>query len=261
MNTLKRFRLHCNFHDRSFVKKLGARWDANAKTWWVTDAVYKAHEQQLQPWKPEPWDGKPFKKIIKASAWKCPTPIFYQVIETPRSHRYDRQGECQIMGSSAELLFSRVAVGNGWTCTKTGTDADMHKHQDFILSKESSFTVDVKAMKRISRSDAQANEEWVWLELHGVREHDAGWLMGTHGADWIAFEQKTSFLIFDRRKLASWITTQYDPTAPAVTRAKDAKYRKYERRKQHKQRGFDVIMLASIKHMLMTDAFIAKWQK
>jgi hypothetical protein len=89
------------------------------------------------------------------------------------------------------------------------------------------YKVDVKSMKRLSRYDAKAQDEWVWIELHGVRANDAGWLYGGK-ADLIAFEKQHSFIIVMRTRLASLIPELVNMNT-LVRSPREAKYQVYNR--------------------------------
>ena len=57
----------------------------------------------------------------------------------------------------------------GWTVTVASSQED-DEHWDFLLKKDDKNTkVDVKAMKRINRNDANLQDEYTWIEIHGVR--------------------------------------------------------------------------------------------
>ena len=265
--TSVKYKLQCPYSDKDYVKRLGARWDPSAKTWWVTDTIYDSFKTQLHRWNPTVWDGSSACGQTKfPNHWKPPKPVSSQIVDTDHTnhmpHRYDIGKKCFAMGTEAEASFHLVAKGNGWNCMKTNVYADMNEHQDFVLLKSGQqFTVDVKAGKKIKRQDANVSWEWIWLELHGVRQSDPGWLMSPHGADWIAFESKEAFLIFDRHLLSQWIRTKYNPEDPVVTSASEAKYRIYPRRKTIGQIGYDKLMLARVNDMLTCPAFVAKWRK
>ncbi|MDH7489481.1 MAG: hypothetical protein QHH80_08225 [Anaerolineae bacterium] len=65
-------------------------------------------------------------------------------------------------------------------------DEDINAHWDMVISYGvKTFKVDVKAMKRISRGDQAKQDAYHWVELHGVRANDEGWLFGGQ-ADLIA---------------------------------------------------------------------------
>jgi len=70
-------------------------------------------------------------------------------------------------------------------------------------------------------------DEWIWIELHGVREHDRGWLYDGK-ADLIAFEKKGAFVIVRRDDLTKLVEQLVDMNT-TVYLAKDARYKVYSR--------------------------------
>jgi len=82
-------------------------------------------------------------------------------------------------------------------------------------------------MKRIQRSDDNVQDEWTWVELHGVRPKDDGWLHGE--AKLIAFEIRDSFLIVKRLDLIDLVHryVNFDLTA---NYAREAQYKEYQRK-------------------------------
>ena len=143
-------------------------------------------------------------------------------------------------GKRAEHLFSRVAQTNGWHVTAAHRHNDINEHWDCRIEREQCderhgaerYRVDVKAMKRQSRSDAEPQDSWTWLELHGVRKNDQGWLYGGH-AELIAFETRNSFVLVERIALMDLVESLVDPRSERVHRAYEAKYRLYSRPNRH----------------------------
>lgn len=122
-------------------------------------------------------------------------------------------------GDMAEDLFKVCAEDLGYRVHLATQEEDLTKHIDFHLytklpgsEKMKHIAVDVKARKKIRRSDrgtafetsGGGEGELFWLELHGASQFSKGWLMEGH-ADCIAFETETSFVLFDRQKLADGI--------------------------------------------------------
>jgi len=142
-------------------------------------------------------------------------------------NQFDTQ-DCLERGERAETQFARIAISHGWKVTAAVGRQDIDEHWDVLIEKEGArYRVDVKAMKRIRRHDALTQDEWVWIELLGVREKDRGWLYGGK-ADWIAFERRQSFVIVPRAVLASLVLTLVDPQA-RVTLPELARYKVYQR--------------------------------
>lgn len=74
--------------------------------------------------------------------------------------------------------FAKYMAGK---ITFASKEEDMKEHWDFKVG----FKVDVKALKKVLRSDKEPNENFHWVELKNVRG-DIGWLYG--GADYFSFE-------------------------------------------------------------------------
>jgi len=86
--------------------------------------------------------------------------------------------------------------------------------------------VEVKSRKRISRSDDGLQSDLTWIEIHGVRPKDTGWLFGK--ADLIAFEKESSFIFVKRLDLLAVVNKKVNLVAK-VKSAKDALYKIYTR--------------------------------
>lgn len=132
------------------------------------------------------------------------------------------------MGQAAENLFARIAEARGFKAIEASLQNDINEHWDFLIEKGTrQFRIDVKAMKRMSRHDREVQDRWVWIELHGVRKYDAGWLYGGK-ADLIAFEKRRSFLLVKRLDLIALVEKIVDFTA-RVDSAREANYKIYSR--------------------------------
>jgi hypothetical protein len=144
-----------------------------------------------------------------------------------KRNRYDYKDSLEI-GDKAEMLFTKIAIQKGWKVIPAPSQSNINDHWDLLLEKgEKKFMIDVKAMKRLSRNDPQVQDEWLWIELHGVRIQDPGWLLAGK-ADLIAFEKKNSFLIVKRTDLIDLLPTLVD-YHKTVNRAGDAQYKIYSR--------------------------------
>ena len=86
--------------------------------------------------------------------------------------------------------------------------------------------IDVKARKRVSRSDSSVQDELVWLEFKNV-QGKVGWLYGE--ADWIAFERQDDFILVRRHDLATLAETLCRINERAAL-SRDALYKGYQRR-------------------------------
>lgn len=139
----------------------------------------------------------------------------------------DKQ-ESYIQGLKAEYNFIKTAKREGFKVGKAPNDKDINAHWDYLIKKgKLKLKVDVKAMKKINRYDEEVQDEWVWIELHGVRNSDFGWLYGGE-ADIIAFEMKDSFYLVEREALIELIDGIVDFKMEAF-HATDAQYKVYSR--------------------------------
>lgn len=144
-----------------------------------------------------------------------------------RRNQYDRKDSLEL-GETAESQFAELACQKGWQVTKALGRRDRDEHWDFLIKKENQrFKVDVKARKRISRHDSALQDHWLWIELHGVRKDDPGWLYGGQ-ADLIAFETKDAFVIVRRTDLIKLVEKLVDFNC-IVSRPKEAQYKVYRR--------------------------------
>lgn len=148
-----------------------------------------------------------------------------------RRNRLDKKDSLE-KGHEAENSFAEIAGKKGWEVIPAPRNSDIHEHWDFLLKKgEKEYKVDVKARKRIKRSNASVQDKWLWIELHGVREDEPGWLYGSK-ADLIAFETKNSFVIAPRTELIELVHKLVDFNSLA-SRPEDARYKIYSRSGRH----------------------------
>jgi len=132
------------------------------------------------------------------------------------------------MGNDAEKQFVSAAKSKGYEVSKSSRQQDMADHFDYILKnkKGKTRTFEVKALKRINRTDESPNHEWVWIEIKNVRG-EKGWIKGK--ADFITFEQEFSFLTVKREELLDLCRTLID-TKKSVGTANKAEYCLYSRK-------------------------------
>lgn len=109
-------------------------------------------------------------------------------------------------------LFSKAA--------ESTKEEDMHGHIDLKVFA----SVDVKAMKKISRDDKNTTEQFHWVEIKGVK--DAGWLYGGH-ADFITFETQDYWIVVDRMILQEFVKKKIQKKW--VTNPREALYKLYRR--------------------------------
>ncbi len=144
-----------------------------------------------------------------------------------RRNRYDR-GDSLERGDEAEDIFVQLAEMKGWKVTKASAHANIHQHWDFLIEKPAKkFRVDVKARKKIRRIDSRVQDTWFWVELHGVRNYDRGWLYDGK-ADLIAVEKIDTFVIVKHLDLIALVEQVVDPDS-MVSSAKAARYKVYSR--------------------------------
>ena len=145
-------------------------------------------------------------------------------------NKYDKKDSLEL-GQSAESSFAQSAIKHGWTIESASKKSNINEHFDYIMSKDGkSFRVEVKSRKRMGRGDLDVQDEYVWVEIHGVREDDQGWLYGN--ADLIAFDMTTAFRLVRRADLAALIGKLVDFNT-MVKEPKDALYKLYPRRGRH----------------------------
>ena len=145
-------------------------------------------------------------------------------------NRFDKKDSLEL-GQKAEQAFARLAMQRGWKVEPASEAANMDDHYDYVISKgDQTLKVEVKGKKRVSRSDTGTQDELIWVELHGVREKDPGWLFGK--ADLIAFELSDSFRIVKRVDLVKVINGLLDFNA-RVNKPEEALYKQYSRPGRH----------------------------
>ena len=103
---------------------------------------------------------------------------------------------------------------------------EQFSHVDYITDLGK---IDVKARKRINRSDDSAQDDLVWLEFKNV-QGKVGWLYGK--ADIIAFERCKDFVLVSRELLAE-LGEKLCDLEDLVDRGSDALYKGYTRRGRH----------------------------
>ena len=167
------------------------------------------------------------------------------------ANKYDKNGKCLKSGKIAEMLFQKVAINNGCTLSDAIKEQDINEHWDKIIIKNNKRSrVDVKARKKINRSDASAQDEWIWIELHGVRKYDGGWIFNGK-SEYIAFEMLKSFLIVPRLKIIDIINKHVKKEY--VENPHEAKYKIYRRRE------YDEMTL--IHNSLLREVAAGEWLK
>jgi len=125
-------------------------------------------------------------------------------------------------GQVVESDFSKLLEIRGVSWKKANRQ-EQFNHIDYHTSFGS---IDVKAKKRISRSDNSEQDEFIWLEFKNVQGKN-GWLSGS--ADIIAFERAKDFVLVRRKELLLWSQGKCDLNS-LVTSSRDALYKGYSRK-------------------------------
>ena len=99
---------------------------------------------------------------------------------------------------------------------------EQFRHIDYF----SNFgTIDVKAKKKISRSDSEEQDQLLWVEFLNVQGRE-GWLRGQ--TDVIAFERDNDFVLIKRNYLLGMCQVKCD-LSKKVKNSRDALYKGYQR--------------------------------
>ena len=145
---------------------------------------------------------------------------------TIQKNKYDKTGECLQTGLGAEQLFDQIAESKSLEIKNAKRRENMQKHIDkYVTDDVGTWSVDIKARKKTSRSNSQAQDDWIWIEFQNVRG-DVGWLYGE--ADRIAFETQDNFIIVDRSSLIDYVENAVD-MGKSVKYSSQAQYRTYRR--------------------------------
>jgi len=144
-----------------------------------------------------------------------------------KRNKYDKR-DCLEIGQKAEAVFAGIAATTGWRVKAASNYTNINDHWDLLIERGAEkYRVDVKGMKRLSRRDPNVQDKWIWIELHGVREHDRGWLYDGK-AELMAFEKKGSFVIVKRDDLIKLVEQVVDLNTTAYS-ARAARYKVYSR--------------------------------
>ena len=145
---------------------------------------------------------------------------------TNSRNRFDKKDSLEL-GERAEGLFVNMARQYGWQVSASSKDENIDEHWDYRIEKEpKNFKIEVKSAKRVHRNDDGIQFEYTWVEIHGVRPKDTGWLFGK--ADLIAFEKQNSFIFVKRLDLLALVNKKVNLVAK-VHDPKDALYKIYTR--------------------------------
>jgi len=138
--------------------------------------------------------------------------------------------DSQKIGDEAEAKFVQICKDKSYKIKKATKTPNTKDHWDYQITRNIPLTgaclVDVKAAKKINRSDDKPSYDWTWVEIRNVRGND-GWLKGK--ADYMAFEQKDHFIIVKRDELRKWCKKKID-LKTRVSTPEEAKYTLYTRK-------------------------------
>jgi hypothetical protein len=141
-------------------------------------------------------------------------------------NKFDKKDSLEL-GERAENIFILLAVRLGWKISSSSQRENIDEHWDYLIEKDgTSYKVEVKSKKRITRGDEGPQQDLTWIELHGVRPKDSGWLFGK--ADLISFEKEKSFLFVKKPDLLKTVNKKVDLVAKVKT-PKEALYKIYKR--------------------------------
>ena len=136
------------------------------------------------------------------------------------------------IGDTAEKKFEKICRTKNYEIMKANKEQNIREHWDYkVTGPNHQRLVDVKAAKKITRTDKAPSYDWTWIEIRNVRG-DEGWIKGK--ADLIAFEQKDGFIVVERELLKDWCKENID-LKKYVFSPKDAKYNLYTRKKYGKK--------------------------
>ena len=119
--------------------------------------------------------------------------------------------ESEKYGKKIEDEFENIATSLGWKVTRATSKENILKHFDFAIEKDGKkHKVDVKGLKRVSRSSKDRSKKYAWLELQGVTGYP-GWLKGK--ADFFAVKHETEenrFDMYKRESLVDYVRKEVD---------------------------------------------------
>ena len=145
-----------------------------------------------------------------------------------KKNKFDKS-DCLERGDQSESLFKILAIRHNWNIIEATERENIDDHWDYrIIKGTERYRVEVKSMKKLSRSDNAVQDTWTWIELHGVRENDGGWLFAGK-SDIIAFEKNDSFILVKRVDLIRVISSIVD-FGLSVHDSAEAQYKVYQRK-------------------------------
>ena len=143
------------------------------------------------------------------------------------------------MGESGEKKFDRAVKAQGKSVRKASRYEERVQHIDRwigdkrwwpklnqTMKDKPEISVEIKAMKRISRASSEPQSEWLWVEFRNV-SGGLGWLYGD--ATLLATEVETGFYLLYLKSLRSWAEFKVDRDAK-VANPNHAQYTSYSRK-------------------------------
>jgi len=143
------------------------------------------------------------------------------------------------MGETAEQMFDKAVKAQGKSVRKASRYEERVQHIDRwigdkrwrpnknqTMRDKPQISVEIKAMKRISRSSDEPQSEWLWVEFKNV-SGGSGWLYGD--ATLLATEVEEGFYLLYLKSLRSWAEFKVDRN-DKVSNPNQAKYKSYSRR-------------------------------
>ena len=107
--------------------------------------------------------------------------------------------QARLQGVNASLRFVKIAREQGYEIIQASRLEDINDHFDYKICKTGDCSkVEVKSAKKIKRSHMEITYDLVYVEFKNVNGKQ-GWLYGK--ADWVAFEQKSGFILIAATKL------------------------------------------------------------
>ena len=144
-----------------------------------------------------------------------------------RVSNYDKDGACYAYGKGVEALLRSLFDAKGYETKSSTQEEDKYLHADFFFKgkDERWYSIDVKGMKKLNRSDEARQDEWAVVEFVNTHGYE-GWAV--KGAHIIAFERESDFVLIKRTDLLAFCEERVDKSVRASS-AGDAQYICYSR--------------------------------
>ena len=150
-------------------------------------------------------------------------------------------------GEKCENSFKEIALKHGYEIVPTSEGDDFYDRIDFALKINNSFIlIDVKAARRVSRSDTRPQQKYTWLELHKSGSLFSG--KSTH----FAFEVNSGFVIVDKEAVRKYILRNFNSSQCRVESSTQALMKPYRR----KGRFYEWISLIKVEDLIMVGGIL-----